>query len=133
MLLVKTTTGPSKIHGTGLFATELVPKGTIVWRFTPDIDESYSEEEVERLAEPHRGEVLSFIHSYISKATGKYIWCGDDARYMNHSEEPNVGMLSQIDGHEEVNPTLRDVQPGEELTIDYRTFAADVPADLAYA
>ena len=38
MLLVKTRTGRSPIHGTGLFAAEPIAKGTAVWRFTPTFD-----------------------------------------------------------------------------------------------
>lgn len=33
MLLVKTRLGISSIHGIGLFADELIPKGTVTWRF----------------------------------------------------------------------------------------------------
>lgn len=40
--------------------------------------------------------------------------------FLNHSCEPNVGILGQV-----VFVAMRDIAPGEELTIDYAMFGAD--------
>jgi len=42
--------------------------------------------------------------------------CADDARFMNHSENPSC-----LD-EGETTSAKRDIQAGEELTCDYRTF-----------
>jgi SET domain-containing protein len=45
---------------------------------------------------------------------------------MNHSNTPNLGVRYETgDGEEETDFALHDIQPGEELTIDYRTFAQE--------
>ena len=38
----------------------------------------------------------------------------DDARYMNHADDPNFGFLSEDEA-----VALRDIAAGEELTCDY--------------
>ena len=53
-----------------------------------------------------------------------------DARYFNHSEEPNT---VDLDGPEGPTVAARDIQPGEELTCDYRLFDADVLVKLRMA
>jgi len=123
MLLVKTKIGSSKIHGIGLFATEFIPKGTRSWRFDKSVDESFSKEEVDRLPEPKRSEVLSLHFTYISKHTGRYINCGDNAKYVNHSNSPNILVYFEGEGRKDENEQCiagRDIQPGEEITNDYR-------------
>ena len=124
MLLAKTKIGPSKIHGAGLFADEHILAGTPIWKFKDGLDESYTKEEAERLPEPKRSQILNLLHSYISKQTGKYILSGDDMRYMNHSTHPNTELLFDraVEG---IQAATRDIERGEEMTIDYRSFAAE--------
>ncbi len=112
MILVKTTTGPSKIQGTGLFADEFIPKGTDIWRFSPDVDTAQDEP-----ADLH--------FAYISKQTGKYIIPGDDSEFINHSDNPNIGTRYEKGVPEDINFALRDIAKGEELTLDYRSFAQE--------
>jgi SET domain-containing protein len=128
MILVKTKIGPSKIHGTGLFADEFIPKGTLSWRFDKSVDESFTKEEVERLPEPKRSEILGLYHAYINKHTGHYINCGDSACFVNHADAPN--WTSEFDGdasrdEDEIAVAARDIYPGEEITNDYRVLAAE--------
>ena len=49
MLTIKTRIGKSLIHGTGLFADEDVPAGTVIWTFVPGFDQSYTIEEFHAL------------------------------------------------------------------------------------
>lgn len=125
MLLIKTIVKESPLHGKGLFADEFIPEGTEVWRFLPEKDAAYTKEEVEKLDEPMRSGILSLFHSYISKQTGKYITFGDHSGNLNHSKQPNVGVRYEGDASEDINFALRDIHPGEELTIDYREFAQE--------
>lgn len=125
MMLVKTKIGLSRIHGIGLFAAESIRAGTIVWEFTSGVDAAYTREEVEVLPEPLRSEILSLKHSYISQHSGKYVTNGGNAKYFNHSFEPNV-----IDGESEECVAARDIAVGEELTIDYTKFPEDNPLNF---
>lgn len=118
MLLVRTRLGPSTIHGIGLFLAEFVPKGTVVWRFTPGLDIEIPEETLLTMGEPAREEIEKY--AYRLTKTGPYILLADNARFLNHSNEPNLAASSVA-----MDVAIRDINAGEELTVDYRTFDAD--------
>jgi SET domain-containing protein len=122
MLLIKTKIGPSKINGIGLFADQFIPKGMITWKATPGFDLQYSPKDLEALPELAKATVLK--HAFLSKRTGLYVLCFDDARFFNHSFEPNIGDEDAPDTDEGIDFALRDIEVGEELTCDYRKFDA---------
>ena len=67
-----------------------------------------------------------FADQCIPQGTRIYILCSDDTRFFNHAETPNTESR-EVDGEDEViTVAKRDIQPGEELTDDYRTFEAHV-------
>jgi SET domain-containing protein len=117
VLLVSTRLGESPVHGIGLFAREAIPSGTIVWRFAPQIDVIISAEGLRQLADPAREQVVKY--AYEDAVSGKLILCGDDARFINHSNDPNV-----IDDPLDHNTCVagRDILPGQELFSDYYAF-----------
>lgn len=116
MLLVDTYLGPSRIHGLGLFARRDIPAGTVLWRFHAPFDVAFDESDLEPLPEPTRAAVLKY--SYLDAARGRYVLCGDDARFMNHSDTPNTRE------DPEATVAIRDIAAGEEITCDYREFDA---------
>jgi len=123
MLLVKTKIGPSRISGIGLFADQHIPAGTLVWKFEPRIDMLLSESDLDKLSDAARDQIDH--HSYFDKARGKYVLCGDNARFFNHSSNPNCDEKIP-----DQTIALRDILPGEELTVDYRTFDASGMEDI---
>ena len=130
MLLVKTKTAPSPIHGTGLFADEFISKGRVIWRFSKPIDEAYTEEEVQKLPEPKRSEILGLHFTYKSKETGRYILPGDDGRFINHSFTPTIETIFETGVEEDSGIAARDIQIGEELTVDYRVFDEEIDFEV---
>ena len=64
--------------GSGVFATRLIPRGTIVW-IRCDFDRIYSPWEVEAMAPPYRDLVHKF--SYVNSA-GDLVLAWDLARYV---------------------------------------------------
>lgn len=121
MLLVKTKIGQSKIHGIGIFAAEFIPKGTIIWEITSHFDLILSQAAIDIIFGPARTMILNY--SYLSKRTGKFILCADDARFFNHSDNPNT--IDNLDSKKEETLAARDIQADEELTGDYRTYDDD--------
>jgi len=121
MMLVKTQLSLSGIHGIGLFADEFIPRGTVIWRYSPGLDRVFTREELMSMSELDR----EFLETYCFKYFGKYYLCVDDARFMNHSTNPNctdVGVDEIKDNDMGYTAALKDIQAGEELTCDYSFF-----------
>jgi len=128
MLMVKTRLGLSDIAGIGLFAAEDIPRGTVTWRFLGDFDRLLTQAEIDSLPEPARSNLLD--HVYLNEASGKFVLCADNARFMNHADNPNTEGVHEpgaIDGYD---VATRDIRAGEEMTCDYRTFDAHVDRKL---
>ena len=108
--------GPSPIHRWGVYAGEKIPKGRKVLEYT---GEKINRRETKIRAQ-REFNYLFTLDSYwtIDGSVG-----GSGAEYINHCCDPNVE--SRIVGARILYFTLRDIKPGEELTLDYR-FAADV-------
>lgn len=119
--MIHPDTQMSKINetiGYGLIATKLIPKGTIVWildDLTQKLDESY----VNSLDEFTKKEVLKYCYRY---RTGKLALVWDLGRFLNHSSNPNC-----ITTAYDFEIAVRDIYPGEEITIDYGTLNLDEP------
>jgi uncharacterized protein len=119
MLYVKARVGISDIHGLGLFATDFIPKDTVIWRFQVGFDIDISEQEFSRLSAPAQAQVRHY--AYFSNVTRRYHLSSDDDRFTNHSNTPNIRFI------EGCSRAMRDIQAGEELTNDYRDFDAEPP------
>ena len=118
MLLIKTYLDKSPIHGLGVFAAELIPKETKIWRFVEGFDRFYSPKEFARLPKPAR----DFIKSYGYKVDGEILFTVDNDHYINHSETPNTYLKNGY------TIARRNIRKGEEITNDYREFDATLCA-----
>jgi len=116
MLLVKTKIGQSKIEGIGLFANEPIKAGTKVWGYEPKLDVLLSKEDIENLSTSAQEQF--YRYAYLDKVRGKYLLCGDDGRFFNHSDTPNCDETADNDS----TYALKDIDIGEELTINYGEF-----------
>lgn len=123
MLLVKTKLGVSPIAGIGLFADQSISKGTYIWRFKKGFDIRVDESYADTLNGPAKDYFLTY--AYQNLQTRKYILCSDNARFLNHSNTPNIRSIEDADDEDTADIAARDIQPGEELTIDYREFDTD--------
>src|SRR5579862_8511839 len=98
MLLVPTRLAPSAVHGIGLFAASFIAKRAPIWKFQRGFDLELPLDFPRRLSEVAHRQFLKY--TYISPATGNYVLCSDDARFLNHSDEPNV-ISTQVEGEQE--------------------------------
>lgn len=104
--------------GYGVFATKLIPKGTIVWALD-DLDQILDEKNVNQLDPLRQGNVKKY--SYRNQH-GKYVLCWDNGKFVNHSFHPTCAATAY-----EIELASRDIYPGEELTDDYGTLNLDEP------
>ena len=112
MLVTSTYIDKSPIHGIGLFAAESASKGTILWEFNPIIDRVISKDELADLPKP----VQEWLVRYAWQEDGHLHIGIDNDKFINHSSDPNGG-------GDDPFIALRDIEVGEEITADYRTFS----------
>jgi hypothetical protein len=93
-----------------------MPKHTRVWQFTPGFDLDLDPGELERQPAYFRATMLHY--GYVDPRRNRFILCCDDYRFMNHSDTPNVQVDTGADPHG-IDFAARDIEVGEELTVDY--------------
>ncbi len=118
MLLVEARLERSSIHGWGVFARQRIPAGTRTWEFVAGVDQLIDPTAVEGAREDLRN--LLVHYTYLHPFLKKRVLCGDIAKFMNHSDRPNIQSTSDATGGHDV--AVRDIEMGEELTADYREF-----------
>ncbi|WP_339197402.1 SET domain-containing protein [Solibacillus sp. FSL R5-0449] len=96
--------------GVGVFATKLIPKGSIVW-IKDDLDLMLTEEFIESLGNLQKADIYKY--AYV-ESDGIYVLHWDHAKYMNHSFNPNC-----VDTAYNFQLAAKDILPGEQLTCDY--------------
>jgi SET domain-containing protein len=124
MLLVPIRIGESRIHGIGAFAVGPISQGTAVWRFTPGLDLELDPAVLEAQPSHFRQSLLHY--GYIDIRLNRFILCCDDARFINHSDTPNLRSDLDLDRHG-VDFAVRDIAAGEEITLDYRLVEGSRP------
>ncbi len=127
MLLVKTKIAQSGIHGIGVFADEFIPKGTVIWKFTPGFDQKFTREQI--LNFPELVQVYMYKYSWKGMQSKLYCFSSDNGKYFNHSDNPNTMSEHQAGSDEVVTTAVRDIPVGEELTDNYSSFEADEDSD----
>ena len=98
--------------GHGVFATNYIPKGTLTW-VCNELDMLYSLPEINAFNEDEKNARMT--HCYRNNK-GQYVYSTDNARYVNHSSDPSC-MLTAY----QVEIAIRDIHPGDQLTVDYGT------------
>ncbi|MFX0083552.1 MAG: SET domain-containing protein [Candidatus Hodarchaeota archaeon] len=115
----------SKIHGLGLFAKKLIPKGTVWWHARQQDVLIITKDQFLMLDTPPKTSLIRdyievlLTYAYYDEILDALIFCLDDSKYVNHSENPNTGTF----GEHALNAiSRRDIQPNEEITEDYTAY-----------
>ena len=104
--------------GYGLFATRLIPKGTITWVGDP-LDQIISPAQLTTL--PVLLSSQAHKYSYLN-GRGHRILCWDHGRFVNHS-----CAASCLSPGFDFEIAVRDIAPGEEITDDYGALNLEEP------
>lgn len=102
MLKVPTIVKESEIHGIGVFLAKDVKLGELVWKFDPRCDF-------------RRADFPEWLSAFVFSDKMGMALDGDNARFMNHSADPNLS----DNGRYDALFAVRDIPLGEELTVDY--------------
>ena len=120
MLLIPIEVRPSRIHGTGVFATAPVRAGEVVWQFDPGVDHLHSLEWLK--TQPRHVQAHFKTYGVVSLDRNSIYLAGDPTIFINHSETPNLTPRDELlRNGEGVVVAARDIAAGEELTINYGT------------
>jgi len=115
----------SDVHGLGVFAAKRIPKGTRIIEY---VGERVSHDEADRrYEEKDANDSHTFLFIVDSKTVIDAGVDGNDARFFNHSCDPNCE--STVEKRRVYIEALRDVESGVELTYDYQIQREDDDPD----
>lgn len=116
-MLVNTYVAPSAIEGVGVFAVELIPAGTRIWRLEPSFDRLIRKQDLLTLAPLMQAFVDRYAYPLLNDPETLIVEL-DNGRFMNHDPgDPNTRFDDPDAGF-----ALRDIAAGEELTCNYAEF-----------
>jgi hypothetical protein len=125
MMMVDTELRASSIHGIGVFLTQNVRAGDLIWRFDSRIDRVFADDELTAMPE----KLQQFLRTYSTLHGALKVWvlCGDNGRHFNHSDVPNTRSLGIAFGDD---VAAMDLERGTELTSDYRTICDAMRSEI---
>jgi len=105
--------------GQGLYVTEFVPAGTLIWRYSAGVNviQYDGKAAAARLAALP---TLEGAQNWLDLTYGLFGMLNeiiDDGKFMNHSTEPNCKTRDCGSTY-----SIRDIEPGEQLFEDYTSF-----------
>jgi len=115
----------SDVHGLGVFAAKRIPKGTRIIEY---VGERVSHDEADRrYEEKDANDSHTFLFIVDSKTVIDAGVDGNDARFFNHSCDPNCE--STVEKRRVYIEAVRDIEAGAELTYDYQIQREDDDPD----
>jgi len=124
MLLIKTSLRSSSIHGLGCFTEEKIKEGQVVWQYDERVDLRLPVQQMAEFPVPFQDFLTMYGYTEMHAGEKVVILCVDHSRHINHSENPNLSDTPTQ------SIALRDIEAGEELTCDYRSFDLDTQEKL---
>jgi len=100
-------------NGTGLFASQFIPKGKIIARVSND-ERFCKKKDINNFSVDLQKDLM--VYAYSDK-DGYIYYPKDNNKYMNHSCNPNV-----LDFGDGVEVAIKNIEINEEITCDYRQF-----------
>ena len=112
MFLIDTYLDKSSIQGVGVFSKENIKKGEKIKEERPEFEMEFDKNKLPQM--PLALAKLIDTHAYERRLNSNILVLGlDNEKYLNHSDDPSVN----DDG-----VALKNINIGDEITIDYRDF-----------
>lgn len=115
MLKIKSYLSTSKVHGIGLFASENIKEGAVVWQYNSYIDQIFTIRKFRSICSSVNHYGLRHLYASSYKRNDKYYYITDNARFINHSEE-NFN-IKFSDDYTEI--ACHDIKKDEEILENY--------------
>jgi len=103
----------SSMHGNGLFARKFIPRGTVLWKYTPTSEIAYPQNQFDKFGKKHQDYLIRYAYWW----KGKICLCTDISKFWNHSCDPNAAPVPSNSNKWDF--AIRDIEKSEELTYDY--------------
>jgi SET domain-containing protein len=111
----------SDLHGIGLFTTEPIKKGDLVYTASPLLDLNITQEQFDGLSEKERQEILWW--GFFDEPSQKWHVDFDVSKFINHATQATV--TQSIEHDEAYLVAARDIEAEEELTQNYLEFESE--------
>lgn len=121
MIHIKHKVGISNLHGLGLFTSEDIPRGGLIYTASPKLDLNLSIEDFESLNQKEKDEIMYW--GFKIESQGVWHVDFDMSKFINHSQDSNV---TQDFSKEDACLIAKcDIKAGEELTQNYLEFETE--------
>jgi SET domain-containing protein len=115
MLRIRTILKPAGLKGIGLFSIDAIRVGRLIWAYDPNIDQVLARGAFQTRLQ------RAFREKYTTQQPdGTFQLCADNARFMNHSDNPNASSETDEWGRVVRMLATRNIGADEEITCDYR-------------
>lgn len=128
MMQVAHFVGPSGIAGAGLMAGADIAPGTVIYRYNARFVLILDDAELDAMPTAVRTEFIKYCYRGKGehRLSDAWYYCADDARFFNHTDDPNAIWDDAHDAY----VAVRAINAGDEITCDYRSFSE--PGDYAF-
>jgi hypothetical protein len=120
MMTVRCYLAPSTIEGLGVFCHDDIRAGDVVWIHDPRLDIAIPVAEIAGMPAHVREFLDRYTYDHPDRP-GYVVLDGDEGRFMNHAEAPNLDFAFGDRGL-----ALVDIPAGTELTCNYGDFMKEV-------
>lgn len=118
MIHIKYSLKTSDLHGVGLFTSQAINKGALIYTASPLLDLNITQEQFYLLDQKEKDEVMWW--GFFDQPSQMWHVDFDVSKFINHSQDATV---TQDNNHDEAYLiATRDISLGEELTQNYLEF-----------